>query len=123
MRKGCFVKIIVILTILTAAVLYIVQTKFNDWFLTPGKNFIKSVLNENIDEKLNFVSAGPGKDSLRIILNNFIDSINSVDQISEEQLNRIKYFIEDAAADSMIESEELHDLKVLLKNVRAQKEQ
>jgi hypothetical protein len=42
MKKGCFIKGVVIVTILIAAVVYIIQYKLDDWFFKPAKkNYYK----------------------------------------------------------------------------------
>ena len=61
MKKGCFVKSIILLTVLTAVLLYLINYKFNDIIINPGKNFI---INQ-VTQEMEFVKSSPEKDSLK----------------------------------------------------------
>ena len=37
MRKGCFIKSVVFVTILIAVIIYLIEYKFDDWIVRPGK--------------------------------------------------------------------------------------
>jgi hypothetical protein len=116
MKKGCFLKIIIALTILVAAILYIVENKFDDLILKPGVNVIKNVVNDNLDQELIRVKNTPEKDSLKVIINDFLDNgvkkIHKVsDKMVEEMVDSIKY----AVSDSVINKSELKNIKKMLK--------
>jgi len=42
MKKGCFIQAVVIVTILIAAIIYVIQYKLEDWFIKPSKKFLIS---------------------------------------------------------------------------------
>ncbi|MFO7447434.1 MAG: hypothetical protein R6W90_13775 [Ignavibacteriaceae bacterium] len=114
MSKGCFVKFIIILTIVVAAGLYIVQTKFDDWVISPGKKLVKIAFNESWDEKLDFVRPSPQKDSLRVMIEAYIDNIDP-DSIQDEKIDMITNAVETVASDSIIDEHDLQTLNNLLR--------
>lgn len=114
MSKGCFLKFIIILTIVVASGLYIVQTKFDEWILQPGKGLIKEAFNDNWKEEFAFVKPGVQKDSLKFLIENYIDSLRSTD-ISEEDIDYIRKSVEAALVDSLINDKELEKLQNLLR--------
>ena len=61
MKKGCILKFIIIFTIILAVSLYIVQNKFEEIFLDPGKKPLFSALEEIWENNLaaSAVSSGP----------------------------------------------------------------
>jgi hypothetical protein len=122
MKKGCFLKIIIILTILVAAILYVVGNKFDDLILKPGVKVIKSVVNNNLDKELIGVKNTPEKDSLRIIINDFLDNgVQNIHKASDKMVEEIVDSIKYAVTDSVINESELSNIKKMLKKFEEQK--
>jgi hypothetical protein len=120
MKPGCFLKSIIILTILIAAFLYIVQHK-SELFFKPGKKIVSGVLMDNWDNEFNYVKNTAEKSELKQLLRTFIDSLNIKDIPDEEDLDKIAGMIKAAAADSIISVSELKNISKnlkLLKNER-----
>jgi hypothetical protein len=122
MKKGCFIKFIVFLTIFVAAAIYIVQTKLDDWVLKPGKGIIKEVFNNSWEKDMVHVKPSAEKDSLKILITKYIDDISSAD-ISDDKMEKIKNTIIISAADSIIDKNELKNLRNLFRvnNERSKK--
>jgi hypothetical protein len=115
MKKGCFIKAVIIVTILVAAAIYIIQYKADDWFIKPAK---KLLLNEIINEwehELRYVEESAQKDSLRTLMIYYIENIKSMEDIvnldEEIFLKEFNLVVED----SIISSEEISKLTLLLK--------
>lgn len=123
MKKGCFVKFIIFLTIFVAAVIYIVQTKLDDWVLQPGKGVIKEVFNESWQKDMAYVKASAEKDSLYLMINNIIDSLD-IKNLSEKKLDNFSKLVEISTSDSIIDKSELKNLQNLLRdyNERSKKD-
>ena len=122
MKKGCFVKAIIVLTILVAAILYIVQNHL-DTILTPGKKTLKKLALSGVENDLAYVKSGPEKDSLLVLLNDYIDrkfdKIKNLSEKNDENLEiNIDKFIDSISIyvikDSLIDEEELSKIKIII---------
>lgn len=111
MKKGCFIKTVVILTIITACILYIVNHKLNQVILNPGKGLIISEINRDLEH----VRPSPEKDSLKIMIKNYINGLNSVDKLSEKSFSDFFDSIKIAVQDSLIDKSEFKSLSRILK--------
>ncbi len=111
MKKGCFIKSVVILTIITACILYIVNHKLNQVILNPGKGLIISEINRDLEH----VRPSPEKDSLKIMIKNYINGLNSVDKLSEKSFSDFFDSIKIAVQDSLIDKNEFNSLSRILK--------
>ena len=79
MKKGCFLKSIIILTILLAAVLYLFEHHFDDLIIKPGKGILKDIALKKITKKFDHIKETPEKDSLKTLINDFVESkINKI---------------------------------------------
>ncbi len=79
MKKGCFLKSIIILTILIAVILYLFEHHFNDLVLKPGKGILKEIALKDLNKKFDKVKETPEKDSLKTLINDFVESkINKI---------------------------------------------
>jgi hypothetical protein len=114
MKKGCFIKLIVVLTILTAAVLYFVQNYFDRLILLPGKKILKSTLIENWDTNLKHVYDTPEKDSLKVLVNNFLMQIDLTDSLDETMIENFAVEFSRAIKDSLITNKEYNKLKNII---------
>ncbi len=110
MKKGCFVKTIIILTIFTAVILYIVNRRFNEVILNPSKSLIINQINRD----LNYVKDSPEKDSLQILIKDYITGIKKINNISDKSIGEFIDSLKEALKDSTIDSAEYKKLYKIL---------
>ena len=126
MKKGCFLKIIIVLTILIAGVLYIFENHFDDFILKPGENIIKDLVFSDINKKMEFVRNTPEKDSLRILINQFVsDKLHKEHKLDGGEIEKLIDSVSSVLNDSTISIDELDNLKSLFKkdeNERSKKD-
>ncbi len=112
MKKGCFVKLIVALTIITAVITYLIRNRFNDFILVPGRYFI----NRSLDENFNKFKDSPEKDSLKILIRSYVNGIKKDDITSGKSIGEFADSIKTILGnDSVITRENLKNIKELLK--------
>lgn len=115
MKKGCFIKVIIILTILVAAVLYIVQNHLDDWVINPAKEFFSEIFVSEVDDELNFISESAGKDSLRTLLKNYLQSkFMATKEISNKDIDWLIDSVKVVVKDSIISMDDLNKIKNLI---------
>ncbi|MEE9448469.1 MAG: hypothetical protein V3V72_00335 [Ignavibacteriaceae bacterium] len=118
MKKGCFIKLVFIITILVAVVLYIIQTKFDDFFLNPGKKLITELIQDNWETELGYITGTEEKDSLKSLLHFYVDGIKTVSEISEDKYEELLELLEITFKDSLITKKELSELTTIVKSLR-----
>jgi len=118
MKKGCFLKLVVIITILVASVLYIIQNKFDDIFLNPGKKLITKLIEDKWETELVYITNTVEKDSLKMLLQFYVKGISTVDEISEDKLEELLELLEITFNDSLITKKELSKLTKIVKSLR-----
>lgn len=114
MKKGCFLKFIVIFTILVAVILYIVQNKFDDFFVKPGKKILLSLLNDKWDEELSYVKENEEKDALKKLINDYLMQINSRDDLSDDKTAAIIEQLGITVKDSVVDTTELIKMQEII---------
>jgi len=114
LKKGCFLKFIIIFTILVGVILYIVQNKFEEYFVRPGKKIVLSVLVSKWDKQLNYVKPGVEKDSLRILLENYISKTNPEENDFDNKTDKIIKQLAFVFNDSTVNADELTKIKETL---------
>jgi hypothetical protein len=115
MKKGCFVKSIVILTIFVAVLAYIVQYKFDEWIIEPGKKLLLPAVEKGFKDELAFVKHSTEKDTLLNLISSYIKSIDfkSADDSSKSDFwNKINEIVND----SMVTKKEVEDLNNLFRS-------
>jgi len=115
LKKSCFLKFIIIFTIVLASILYLVQNKFDELFLEPGKKLVLSVIEENWNSELGYVNDSPEKDSLKTLLQFYITGIESTQFLSDERAEAVINYLEQTFKDSLIDYEELSHINKLIK--------
>ena len=125
MKKGCFIKTIVILTIVVASITYILQNKFNDFIFTPGKKIILPLFVKEFKSKLTYVKDSPQKDSLYVMIKSYIENAKNIHDLSDENLKPLVGRFTNVIADSVITTSELKSIRDYLnskkKNERSKK--
>jgi hypothetical protein len=117
-KKGCFIKLIIILTILVAGALYVVQNKFDDFILKPGKKFLMPVIKSDINKNLQQINPSPERDSLIVLLNNYFVSLKENKNINSEHIKEIVEAIQSAFKDKKIDKNELSEISKLINSGR-----
>ena len=115
MKKGCFIKIIIVLTIIIAAILYILQNHLDDVVINPGKKLISDLIVGGIDDELNYIRETPEKDSLRFLLKEYLkDKISKTKEINTSDLNSLIDSIKVIVTDTLITKNDLNRIKELI---------
>jgi hypothetical protein len=114
LKKGCFLKFIIIFTIVIAAVLYLVQNKFDDLFLNKGKEFVLSVIEDSWDTDLGYITDSPEKDSLKNLLQYYISGVESAKDLTDERTKDVINYLEQTFKDSLIDNDELSHINKLI---------
>ena len=114
MKPGCFLKSVIILTILVAAIMYIIQHK-SELFIKPGKKIVTGVIMDDWDKQLDYVKNTPEKSKLKEALKIYIDSLKIKDISEDKGLENIIGMIKTATADSLISDAELKEISKNLK--------
>ena len=118
MKKGCFIKGIIILTILVASITYIVQNKFNDFIFKPSRKLIAPLFVNDFNERLQIIKAGPKRDSLKSLVTRYIEDANNIKELSSDSLKSLFGFINYVIADSVITQRELENVKQFISQRR-----
>jgi hypothetical protein len=121
MKKGCFIKGVVIVTILIAAVVYIIQYKLDDWFFKPAKIIIISEVAENWENEFRYINDSAQKDSLKMLLIYYLENVKSMkDVVNLDEEFFIKEFNK-IVEDSIITDNEISLLTSQLKKENNEK--
>jgi len=115
MKKGCFLNVVIIGTILIAAAVYIVENKFDEWFLKPGKELVLNEIINNWDNEFKYIYASPQKDSLKNLLVYYVDNIKSLDEVVLTNEKSFANEFESVIEDSLITKNEISKLTTLVK--------
>lgn len=108
MKKGCFLNIIIVLTIIIAAVVYIITQKFDEVIKEPGSKIIMNFINDDINKRLDGLPATPERDSLKSLIHSQLVNFNIFDKSGEKFLDDIKKRIDIVLEDSIITKEDLN---------------
>ena len=114
-KKGCFLKIIIALTIIIAVILYIVQNHLDDVVINPAKKVISSFMVSGAFKHLTYIKETPEKDSLKILLKDYVkDKISKSKSINSDDLDWLLDSIKVVATDSLITKDDLNKIKELI---------
>ncbi|MCW9095059.1 MAG: hypothetical protein OQJ74_04365, partial [Ignavibacteriaceae bacterium] len=114
MKKGCFLNAVIIGTILIAAAVYIIENKFDEWFLKPGKELVLNEIINNWDNEFKYIHASPQKDSLKNLLVYYVDNIKSLDEVVHINEKSFANEFESVIEDSLITNNEISKLTTLV---------
>ncbi len=114
MKSGCFLKSIIVLTILVAVITYIIQHKSNFFFDRSKKIFTEAFL-DDWNDNFDYVKNTPAKTGLKDSLKVFLDKMKLQNIPDEKDINSVMDMVRAAAADSVISDSEL---KVISNNLK-----
>ena len=106
MKKGCFLTVIITLTIVVLGIFYLVKFHGED-LLEMGKEQLVQMAQDQIFTNISDLENNEYSDSLKIVVENYFRDINSLD--IENELKRIEEFSDDIEVillDSKIDSAE-----------------
>lgn len=121
MKKGCFIQSVIIITIFIGAADYIVQYKFDDWFIKPGK---KSILKEVAKKWANedkYIEESAEKDSLRSLMKYYLNNIKTMEEVVNLDEEVLLNELDLATKDSFLTEKEISKLSSLLKKEQNEK--
>ncbi len=118
MKKSCFIKFIIIFTILLATVIYLFENKFSDIIIPGTENLVKPILLEELNDKLQALTPSTNKEELKKLLNENADKIINLDALENKQMENILSAIEIVVEDNIIDDTELNYLKNLFEKVK-----
>lgn len=121
MRKSCFLKSVIILTILVGALVYIIKYKLEDWVVKPGKEFIVKEAIENLDTELIHVTNSANKDSLKNLVKYFFKNVKSFEEVVNLEEEKLFKEFKVVIADSTITDSEISNITSILKKVEYEK--
>lgn len=123
MKKGCFIKSIIVITMLTAVIVYIVKYKFDDFILKPGKELLSGVIIDEWVKEIDVVKDSPEKDSLKSMVSKLISEIETKEVLFDDNFKSIMSVVSASVQDSIIEISELNyiseKIKAELQNERS----
>lgn len=114
MKRGCFITVIIVTTIIVGTVLYIFQNHFDNLILNPGKKIIAGIVNDEISKKMKSVKESSAKTETMAAIKSFSENSKILKLISEDDVEEIVEEIKAAAADSVIDESELKEISQLL---------
>jgi len=117
MKPGCFLKSVIVLTIIVAAIMYIIQHK-SELFFHQSKKVLSELYFEDWDKEFKYVKNTPEKSELKNSLRNFIDSLEIKNIPDKKEIDRIVNMVKAAALDSIISSAELKEISKNLKQLK-----
>lgn len=121
MKKGCFIKSVIAITILIGVVVYIIQYKLEEWMIEPGNNMLVSQLAENWNKEAMFIRDSIQKDSLGVLVSYYFNNIESIEDIVNWDEELFLVGLQDAIDDSLITDDEISKLTLLLKKEKNEK--
>ncbi|NWF49160.1 MAG: hypothetical protein HXY49_01315 [Ignavibacteriaceae bacterium] len=113
MKPGCFVKSVIVLTIIVAVAIYLIKYKLSDYFGKTGKQIIGEYIIDDLETEFNTIKASPEKDSLKIFLEDYVKKSQSLDSLPEN-IDTLVTKLQRAFEDSIIERKELFEIQALL---------
>lgn len=121
MRKSCFLKSVIILTILVGVLVYLIKYKLEDWVVKPGKEFIVKEAIGKLDTELIHVTNSANKDSLKSLVKYFLNNVKSFEEVVNLEEEKFTKEFKAVIADSIITDSEISNITSILKKVEYEK--
>ncbi|MCB0732361.1 MAG: hypothetical protein KDC88_15155 [Ignavibacteriae bacterium] len=122
MKKGCFISVIIFLTILLMVIFYTVRFHGNE-ILEAGKDKLVELAISKIHSDINNLESNNYVDSLKIVVDNYFENLDSLD--IKKELEKIEEFSDDIEViflDSKIDSAEFDFITNILVKYEQRKE-
>lgn len=111
MKTGCFIKSLIIATIVIASITYIVTNKFDDWVKKPIQDFAFNIALEEFNEEIETIPNSQNKETLIKMVESFIVDLRKVDNINMNNLDKVGKMLNNVISDSDISMDELNEIK------------
>ena len=121
MKKGCFIKSVVIVTIFVGVIAYLIQNNFNNWFLEPGKKMLVQQIAENWKTEATFIKDSKQKDSVGILLQFYFKNIKTMEEVVNLENDLFLSELEEVIEDSVVTDNEVTKLTQILKKEENEK--
>ena len=113
MKKGCFIRSVFVLTIITGVIVYLVQTKWD--FI---KNMLAKVPRKGIEKTLVKFKESPEKDTLKALLDDFFTKrLVNFNQLNNNMFDPLVTSLKESSPDSLINRNKLNQIKQILKKI------
>ncbi len=110
MKKGCFIKSIIILTIFVAVIAYFVRYRFNDLILIPERY----IVNKGLSDRLKDLKESPEKDSLKVLFQEYAHNVKRFDSASRKSLEAVSDSLKEILNDTIITHEDINRIKKIM---------
>ena len=113
MKKGCFIRSVFVLTIVTGVAVYLVQTKWDSI-----KNMLADVPRKGIEKSLVKFKESPEKDTLKTLLDEFFTKhLVNFNSFSNKMFDPLVTSLTNFSSDSLLDGYELNQIKQILKKI------
>jgi len=111
MKTGCFIKSLIVATIVIASITYIVTNKFDDWVKKPIQDFAFNIALEEFNEEIETIPNSQNKETLIKMVESFVEDLRKVDKINMNNLDKVGKMLNNVISDSDISMDELNEIK------------
>lgn len=111
MKTGCFIKSLIIATIVIASITYIVTNKFDDWVKKTIQDFAFNIALEEFNEEIETIPNSQNKETLIKMVESFVEDLRKVDKINMNNLDKVGKMLNNVISDSDISMDELNEIK------------
>jgi len=114
MKKGCFISAVVVFTLLVGIVVYFVKYK-KDFFKNFSRDKIIGAAVDDFDKKLKDVKASVYRDSMKIVVHNFLDESKKYN--FDSAITRLQDVMDEARFlyhDGIVDSADFNHLKQII---------
>jgi hypothetical protein len=121
MKKGCFIKIIIVLTILVAAGLYLIQNyggKIKNMIVSKGKETVREYFINKYNTRFGYIKPSPERDSLELYMKKYFEKnfsdLDKINDESEEKIDSVLSSVEEIVNDSVVTKVEVNKIKKMI---------
>lgn len=115
MKKGCFLKSIIIFTVIAAVIIYFTRNQFDSLILNPLKGLISVGVEEELQNKFSYIQSSAEKDSLINFVKDYISSVDNFDVLKDNNFNNFFESVKFVYSDSVITKADLDSFIYLFK--------
>lgn len=114
---GCFVKILIVSTIVIAAVVYVFTNKFDEYIKTPVQNFVIEFALGDVKDELKSVADSKAKEELISTIDNFSNDVRGLESINYDKLQVVAVNLSKIMEDKVISQSEVVEIKSIIEEV------
>ncbi|MBT8378584.1 MAG: hypothetical protein KJN64_05095 [Ignavibacteria bacterium] len=123
MKKNCFLYVVFFGTIIIGSAIYLFENHFSDLFFEEGKKIIVGEIEKEWKKDFSYVQNSSEKDSLRILVKEFVLLFEDLDDImlESDKINNLAEDVSSSFEDSIITQDEIKLLSDLFLKVKNEK--